>query len=378
MNPFRVRLASCLGVAALLAGTGMGVASATPRHKPAPKSISPAIQAQKLRIFNSNAWIVHLDVRKYRFGVVTAHDEIDTVRESIPSMAKRTHALAGINTDAFYWDDQTPPRGGVIRNGVRLKLQNSKHQANLYFTSDGTVHIGPTPYTLTVNNRPVSAFNNIHAIEQRRLTELTPAQASTNLPRNCTVVTLTPAKNGKYTVVSAKRGERYFRQLSKPENRALVACGSNDMAWVKRRLTPHAPVTISFAWHVPGLGKNHISMLTSGVGELVHNGREAHDHTRDFRPTGRNPETWACVSRDHFHLTLGVLDGWTYESEGISIDQLRTYMVKQGCWDGIVFDGGGSTNLVVNNKTLNQPSDGQPRPVPVGLFVYPKLAPAKK
>jgi len=46
----------------------------------------------------------------------------------------------------------------------------------------------------------------------------------------------------------------------------------------------------------------------------------------------------------------------TVIKEGVTIAELSNFMLEQGCVDAINLDGGGSTALVLGNKTLNQPA----------------------
>lgn len=370
------RSAACAVVALTILGVVAQPALAT--HKPVHHHKLPQVTVHRHRAYASNVWLLKLKVSDFRFNPVIGHNRMDGPRETLGHMAKRTHALAGINTDAFYWTPHTPPRGGFVRNGVVDKTQNNNHEANLYFTSANKAYIGRAPYKITANGRRVTALNDVHAIFDRRLTELTPEHMSTSLPKHCEVVTLAAAtkqvhnkKVHGYTVASVQK-TRHFTALHTASNRALVACRPNDLTWVGHHMQRHTWVNLHFAWHVPGLGKAHITALASGVSVLIRAGKRYHDPSRYFRPIGRNPETIACVSRDHKQVMLGIVDGRSTKSAGMSYDQVRAYMMKQGCWTGLAFDGGGSTEMVVHNKILNHPSDGHQRTVPSGLFVYRK------
>lgn len=47
-------------------------------------------------------------------------------------------------------------------------------------------------------------------------------------------------------------------------------------------------------------------------------------------------------------------------------------MIRLGAWSALNFDGGGSSEMVLNKKILNNPSDGRERAVSVGLGLFPK------
>ena len=376
------RAIACVIAALTIVATLSGPAAAT--HKPPRKHHHkpPAIKVVRTRAYASDAWLLRLKVGDFRFKPVVAHNHIGGQREAIPNMARRTHALAGINTDAFHWANHVTPREGFISGGSVWKTPSPTHQANLYFTSNGKAHIGATPFTITANGRKVHGINDDLSIEKRRLTELTSNHVSMRLPRGCTVVTLRhaspirrkhhkPRKVKGWQVLSIKPHLLNYGRI-RSDHRALVACGTNDLKWVKKSLRHNTHVNLKFRWHVPGLGKSKITALTSGVAVLVRGGKRWVDTSRDFRPHGRNPETLACVSRDNAHLLLAIIDGRSTRSAGLTFNEVRDYMLKLHCWTGMAFDGGGSTIMVRGDRVLNHPSDGHPRLVPDGLFVYRK------
>ena len=65
----------------------------------------PAVKVARHRAYSSDVWLLNLRVSRFRFDPVVGHNRVDGPRETLLNMAKRTHALAGINTDAFYWTD---------------------------------------------------------------------------------------------------------------------------------------------------------------------------------------------------------------------------------------------------------------------------------
>ena len=85
---------------------------------------------------------------------------------------------------------------------------------------------------------------------------------------------------------------------------------------------------------------------------------------------GRAPRTAAGVKKDGTVILL-VVDGRSSSSAGMTLQELASYLVKLGAWQAVNFDGGGSSEMVLDGKILNTPSDGRERPVSVGLGVFP-------
>ena len=82
------------------------------------------------------------------------------------------------------------------------------------------------------------------------------------------------------------------------------------------------------------------------------------------------PRTAAGVKKDGTVILL-VVDGRSSSSAGMTLQELASYLVKLGAWQAVNFDGGGSSEMVLDGKILNTPSDGRERPVSVGLGVFP-------
>jgi hypothetical protein len=79
--------------------------------------------------------------------------------------------------------------------------------------------------------------------------------------------------------------------------------------------------------------------------------------------TAQNPRSAVCLEADGTTLWLIVVDGRTSRAAGMTCDQTRDLLLDLGCWDGAMLDGGGSSTLVVEGDTKNNPSDGSPRTV---------------
>ena len=107
------------------------------------------------------------------------------------------------------------------------------------------------------------------------------------------------------------------------------------------------------------------------MARLIRNGKAYRDPYAQLPTNDYNPMTFACVSRDERHVTLGVVDGRRQTSVGTTPALLTRYLLKLGgCWNAMSFDGGASTTMYARGKVQNVPSNGYPRPVADGLFVY--------
>lgn len=120
--------------------------------------------------------------------------------------------------------------------------------------------------------------------------------------------------------------------------------------------------------------KNALEIV--GVGPcLVKNGQA--DITSDDEQIGPdvtgglNPRTAAAIKNDG-HVLLVVVDGRQAQSDGLSLNGMAKFLISLGAKDAVNFDGGGSSEMVLNGQVLNSPSDGMERPVGVALSVIRK------
>lgn len=88
---------------------------------------------------------------------------------------------------------------------------------------------------------------------------------------------------------------------------------------------------------------------------------------------GRAPRTAFGVTADG-RLLFVVVDGRQPGSTGLSLLELALFMQELGATVAMNLDGGGSSELVVNDKVMNKPSDGRERRMGSALAVVPRLA----
>jgi exopolysaccharide biosynthesis protein len=70
-------------------------------------------------------------------------------------------------------------------------------------------------------------------------------------------------------------------------------------------------------------------------------------------------------------LLIIVVDGYNENGgSGATLEELQGRLYKLGVQDAYNLDGGGSSSLVVNGQIVNQPSDGQLRPVPTHFLFF--------
>ncbi len=109
--------------------------------------------------------------------------------------------------------------------------------------------------------------------------------------------------------------------------------------------------------------------------QLVYNGRVAvtsdEEEIANDIAWGRAPRTAVGVKKDGTVLIV-VADGRSDYSAGMTLEELARFFLRLGADRAMNFDGGGSSEMVVNGRIMNDPSDGDERPVRVALGVVRK------
>ena len=86
---------------------------------------------------------------------------------------------------------------------------------------------------------------------------------------------------------------------------------------------------------------------------------------------GRAPRTGIGVKADGTVLLM-VVDGRSQYSAGMSLKEFAMYLKRFGAVSAVNLDGGGSSEMVLDGKVMNRPSDGTERPVSIGLGIFRK------
>lgn len=120
--------------------------------------------------------------------------------------------------------------------------------------------------------------------------------------------------------------------------------------------------------------------VTGGGPKLLHNGLVYGQPGHIWSTEGlsgwdtRQPRTGAAVSQDYRTLILAVVDGRQSSSVGMTVVELATLLKEFGGYNGLGFDGGGSSTMVINGSTVNNPSDGVERRIADCLMVLDDLS----
>jgi hypothetical protein len=300
-----------------------------------------------------------------RLGVVEAGDTItDPADETVTSMAARTHAVAGVNGDFFE----------IHASGRVLKTPRPGFNAQLGVRADGSMVLGPQTFTGSVtdgtSSHALASVNTVDDVAAGGITEVTPDLGGATGLAASTLVTGHEVAGG-LAVDTVRTGVTTAPVLA--EGGLALLGGGEGGQWLAS--TVHPGETLAVAGKIGPDGD--LRQLISGATMLVKDGRVYADPT-GTPPGGVNPETVVGLTRDGGRAIVATLDGRLGASvaTGVSPAQVAGYMIAHGAWAAVLFDGGGSTEMVGRapgasaTSVLNTPSDGTERPVANGLFFY--------
>lgn len=173
-------------------------------------------------------------------------------------------------------------------------------------------------------------------------------------------------KNGRVVAISTAGN-----MPIEPDSIVISGHGVNADALASLRLGDHVTLTQSLGSSLADAA----TTVVSGGPLLVQNGRvnvrTAEEQIAPDIARGRAPRTALGLKQDGTLLLL-VVDGRSSASAGLTLTELAQYFIKLGAVSAVNYDGGGSSEMVINGKIVNQPSDGRERAVSIGLGLFTK------
>lgn len=123
----------------------------------------------------------------------------------------------------------------------------------------------------------------------------------------------------------------------------------------------------------PGVAK--LKELIGGFPKIVYNGADYVDqgYLEEGGPSHtyeRHPRTAVGFSQDSSKIYFVAVDGRSAQSVGMTLHELADFMQRIGIYQGINFDGGGSTTVFVRDSVMNVTSDGVERSVANAMAVF--------
>ncbi|WP_227762393.1 phosphodiester glycosidase family protein [Zhaonella formicivorans] len=293
---------------------------------------------------------------------VLAADGI-TGKENLSSIAARTGAVAAVNGSFFSTTSPYLPVGNLVIDGKYLALSEMLRTSMGIF-KNGSVKFGYFRPGMMLRisgvEQEISITNVNRLASAQDVVLYTPhwgATAGTGQGED--LVSLVRGSDGRLVVQ-----ERAAGTISIPPNGYALRLPSE----LAGAFWTGGVVELKAATDSYWSGVKHL--LTSGP-LLVENGEPVFQAVAEgFTGTvlERNPRTAVGVTKDG-KMLLAVVDGRSEKSVGVTLEELAYIMTDLGAYQAMGLDGGGSTEMWVQGKIVNQPSGGSERPLNNGLVV---------
>jgi hypothetical protein len=338
-------------------------------HTETYQTVSGAQRAQVMNIDLTNPNV--------RFGAVEAGDKlIDPSDETISSMATRTGAVAGVNSDFFAINAAGQPDGMLIQNGTLEASPVSSWPSDLEVLNNGQIEMATETYRGAVDDTTTGATSPLVAlnrIDQTGLTVVTPYLGAVSVGAS-TIATGT-VSNGTLTIARVQTSQTALPQLTAGQEDLIARRGTAGSTWLQQ-VHPGDALRVTDTLAPYGIGQ--IKTAVSGGAYLAQDGAMAVPAHGSGENNVSYPTVGIGVSKDGGHAIMAVFDGRESENQavGLTRPQFAQWMLSRGAYNAIEFDSGGSAEMVArlpgqpHVSVLNHPSDGAERPVANGLFVY--------
>ena len=109
--------------------------------------------------------------------------------------------------------------------------------------------------------------------------------------------------------------------------------------------------------------RGRLTMIVGGWPRVVQDGKnigaiaDSLEGTFPRFSAQRHPRSAIGFSRDSATVFIVAVDGRQESADGMSLVELGDFLLSIGVYQGMNFDGGGSTALVIDGKLANKPSD---------------------
>lgn len=297
----------------------------------------------------------------YVMRPILSNDAISGL-EKLQSMAERNKAIAAVNSSYFALNGEIL---GLLKIDGEIASTSYVDRTNLGLLPDGKTIMGVVEYkgSITLPDGRLIAITGVN--HERGTNDLIlynnyfDSMTGTNAFGTDYILS-----NGKIVAIA------HGNAAIPPGGVVLSAHGSMEKALASLKLGDMIKIrqTLGDVWDK--------TVYAVGAGpRLVKNGSVFLTSKEEKFPsditTGRAPRTAVGVTKEG-HMILFVVDGRQSSSIGMTLQELAQFMQELGAVDAMNLDGGGSSEMVINGRNVNHPSDGRERSVGGALLIIPK------
>jgi Phosphodiester glycosidase/FlgD Ig-like domain len=311
----------------------------------------------------------------YQLRPVLSHGTVKG-RATVPAMQRslsRQATTVGINGDLFDWASGSPT-GVFLRNGV-LSTPPAVQRSGLAIAFDGSLIVDRFRFlgSWTPGANPAHPLRTINRLVSKPGVGIYTRNYGGRTPwvRGSVEVVLSgfpPALlNGNLT--GTVTAVRRHGNTSIPRRGAVLKA----RGFWRGRILAEAPLgtQVTVRLGLAGVPSDAADAIGGGP-LLVRNGnavRQPDEYFSLAHLVQRHPRS-AIGQLANGRLIFVVADGRSSVSSGLTMWDLARTMQRLGAVTAMSVDGGGSSTLGFDGRVLNRPSDGAPRAVAEGLFLF--------
>ena len=277
--------------------------------------------------------------------------------EKLSDMLLRENAYAGVNGAFFY--EYGDPVGMAVIDGYMFSASTGMYPVLVINSKGAELRNLWTNIHYTINGQKTRVDNMNRTSKGNDIILYTSGYGSTNRVKEKNSVVM--VEDNK--IIAIRKG---VTQSELHDNISTLCFFGDKMKLVEKykigdqliidiqpKFDKYSQAYECGAWLVQD-GKNVVKDWDAWVGNL----------------TNYDPRTAIAIKPDG-RVILLVVDGRQKDySMGMSAKQLAEYLIKLGVKDAAMLDGGASSQMIVDGKLVNRPSDrGIERPLGGGLFV---------
>lgn len=268
--------------------------------------------------------------------------------QTVSDLVKSHHAIAGINAGFFH--DNHAPSGALKINGEWLSTP-VKHRGAIGWSNN------TFKFDRILTETTIQTNNQTYIIKGKNIKNQYPVIYTENvyfrspkLPNSIDWIIQNDNLLQKYR----------FGNLYIPTEGAILKLD-------RRNKLPFAPGDkLSYQIRIlTDLEKakdwEHLKNIVGGTPLLIYKGKPITDFSKEQMfnkfEMDRHARSAICLTKDK-HILLVVVDGKRPKySLGMTLVELRNFLMSQNCEYALNLDGGGSSALVYQNKLMNRPHD---------------------
>jgi exopolysaccharide biosynthesis protein len=345
--------------------------------------VAPGVVHRRI-VVNSGPWHVNiLEVNLRQPGVVVrgvrARDSF-VGRETVSSMAKRYNGpgmvVGAVNADFFNIratgeSENNVVIEGQLWKGVRVTdspydafdtihsqfgLDSQNHPLIERFSFEGRV-IGSRARTTNLDALNFWPDSSALVLYTTAFGDSTPADST---GRHMLVVPLRANGRKGDTLIFQRAGKEQQGWSLPLADGGVLAAGGKRRAELRALIAGAGSIKV-VADLIPERGP--LRTVIGGWPRLIVHGQSVAARADSLEGTfprfssTRHPRTAVGLSADSSKLFLVTVDGRRESDSGMTLEELARLMLQLGVYEGMNFDGGGSTTMVVNGQVVNSPSD---------------------